>query len=81
MIDPCTKFEVATTNGLGDDALTKNVTARRTDGRTDGETDRRTDFSTRLIYSENSLYSDIIYNSKIHSLQRQLYLHRCTSFT
>ena len=77
MIDPCTKFEVATSNGLGDDAFTKNVTARRTDG----ETDRRTDFSMKLIYSENSLYSDIIYNSKFHSLQRQLYLHKCTSFT
>ena len=36
-----TKFEVATSNGLGD-TFTRNVT----DGRTDG---RRTDFDTKLI--------------------------------
>ena len=38
-----TKFEVATSNGLGGDTITRNVT----DGRTDG---RRTDFGTKLIY-------------------------------
>ena len=32
-----TKFEVATSNGLGGDTFTRNVT----DGRTDGQTDRR----------------------------------------
>ena len=42
-----TKFEVATSNGLGGDTFTRNVTDRRTDGRTDG---RRTDFDTKLIY-------------------------------
>ena len=42
-----TKFEIATSNGLGGDTITRNVTDRRTDGRTDG---RRTDFGTKLIY-------------------------------
>ena len=32
-----TKFEVATSNGLGGDTFTRNVR----DGRTDGQTDRR----------------------------------------
>ena len=46
-----TKFKVATSNGLGGDTFTKNVTDGRTDGRTDGQTDgRRTDFDTKLIY-------------------------------
>ena len=54
-----TKFEVATSNGLGGDTFTRNVTDgcthgqtdRRTDRRTDGRTDgRRTDFDTKLIY-------------------------------
>ena len=34
-----TKFEVATSNGLGGDTFTRNVTDRR-----------RTDFDTKLIY-------------------------------
>ena len=42
-----TKFEVATSNGLGGDTFTKNVTDGRTYARTDG---RRTDFDTTLIY-------------------------------
>ena len=37
-----TKFEVATSNGLGGDTFTRNVT----DGRTDGQTGRRTDRQT-----------------------------------
>ena len=50
-----TKFEVATSNGLGGDTFTRNVTDGRTHGRTDGRTDRRTDgrrtdFDTKLIY-------------------------------
>ena len=46
-----TKFEVATSNGLGGDTITRNVTDRQTHGRTDGRTDgRRTDFGTKLIY-------------------------------
>ena len=50
-----TKFEVATSNGLGGDAFTRNVTDGRTHGRTDRRTDgrtdgRRTDFDTKLIY-------------------------------
>ena len=42
-----TKFEVATSNGLGGDTFTRNVTDGRTHGRTDG---RRTEFDTKLIY-------------------------------
>ena len=42
-----TKFEVATSNGLGGDTFTRNVTDRRTHGQADG---RRTDFDTKLIY-------------------------------
>ena len=46
-----TKFEVATSNGLGGDTFTRNVTDGRTHGQTDGRTDgRRTDFDTKLIY-------------------------------
>ena len=46
-----TKFEVATSNGLGEDTITRNVTDGRTDRRTDARTDgRRTDFGTKLIY-------------------------------
>ena len=50
-----TKFEVATSNGLGEDTITRNVTDRRTDRQTDRGTDaqtdgRRTDFGTKLIY-------------------------------
>ena len=53
-----TKFEVATSNGLGGDTFTRNVTDGRTYARTDGRTDRRTDrqtdgrtdFDTKLIY-------------------------------
>ena len=50
-----TKFEVATSNGLGGDTFTRNVTDGHTHGRTDGQTDgrtdgRRTDFDTKLIY-------------------------------
>ena len=41
-----TKFEVATSNGLGGDTFTRNVTDGRTQGRTDG---RWTDFDTKLI--------------------------------
>ena len=56
-------YLVATSNGLGGDTFTRNVTDGRTHGRTDGQTDgrtdgrtdrrtdgRRTDFDTKLIY-------------------------------
>ena len=43
-----TKFEVATSNGLGGDTFTRNVTDGRTHGQMYG---RRTDFDTKLIYS------------------------------
>ena len=42
-----TKFEIATSNGLGEDTITRNLTDGRTYERTDG---RRTDFGTKLIY-------------------------------
>ena len=46
-----TKFEVVTSNGLGGDTFTRNVTDGRTHGQTDRRTDgRRTDFDTKLIY-------------------------------
>ena len=39
-----TKFEVAMSNGLGEDTITRNVTDGRTDRRTDGRT------TDRLLY-------------------------------
>ena len=48
-----TKFEVATSNGLGGDTITRNVTDGRTDRhrQTHAQLDRRqTDFGTKLIY-------------------------------
>ena len=42
-----TKFEVASSNGLGGDIFTRNVTDGRIDARADG---RRTDFGTKIIY-------------------------------
>ena len=42
-----TRFEVATSNGLGGDTFTRNVTDGGTDRQTDG---RRTDFDTKSIY-------------------------------
>ena len=49
-----TKFQVATSNGLGEDTITRNVT----DGRTDARTDRQTDGWTtdRLWYEINIPY-------------------------
>ena len=46
-----TKFEVATSNGLGGDTITRNVTDGRTDRQTHGRTDRRT--TDRLWYEIN----------------------------
>ena len=43
-----TKFKVATSNGLGGDTFTRNVTDVRTDGQADGR--MRTDFDAKLIY-------------------------------
>ena len=45
-----TKFEVATSNGLGEYTITRNVTDGQTHGRTDARMDRRTDFGMKLIY-------------------------------
>ena len=41
-----TKFEVATSKGLGEDTITRNVTDEQTEAQTDG---RQTDFGTKLI--------------------------------
>ena len=43
-----TKFEVATTNGLGEDTVARNGT----DGRTDGQIDIRTDGRTDILWYE-----------------------------
>ena len=53
-----TKFHVATSNCLGEDTITRNVTDGRTDGQTDRQTDRRTDGRTtdRLWYEINIPY-------------------------
>ena len=40
-----TKFQVAMSNGLGEDTITRNVT----DGRTDGQTHGRTDDGPTLV--------------------------------
>ena len=50
VIYPPTKFEVATSNGLGEDTITRNMTDGQTDRQTDGRTDGRTHFGTKLIY-------------------------------
>ena len=42
-----TQFEVASSNGLGGDTFTRNVTDGRIDARADG---RRADFGTKIIY-------------------------------
>ena len=49
-----TKFEVAASNHLGEDTITRNVTDGRTDRRTDGQTDGRT--TDRLWYEINIPY-------------------------
>ena len=53
-----TKFQVATSNGLGEDTITRNVTDGRTDRQTHGRTDGRTDGRTtdRLWYEINIPY-------------------------
>ena len=55
VVDASAKFKVATTNDLGINTITRNVTDVRTFLRTDGRTDRRTegrrtDFGTKLMY-------------------------------
>ena len=49
-----TKFQVATSNGLGEDTITRNVTDGRTDRQTHGRTDGRT--TDRLWYEINIPY-------------------------
>ena len=53
-----TKFQVATSNGLGEDTITRNVTDGRTDRQTDARTDGQTDGRTtdRLWYEINIPY-------------------------
>ena len=45
-----TKFEVATSNRLGEDTITRNVTDGRTDRRTDGRTTDRLWYEINIPY-------------------------------
>ena len=45
-----TKFEVATSNGLGEDTITRNVTDGRTDGQTHGRTTDRFWYEINIPY-------------------------------
>ena len=57
-----TKFQVAMSNGLGEDTITRNVTDGRTDRQTDAQTDGQTDGRTtdRLWYEINIPYFSYI---------------------
>ena len=48
-----TKFEVATSNGFGEDTITRNVTDRRTDARTDRWTTDRLWYEINIPYFSN----------------------------
>ena len=48
-----TKFEVATSNSLGEDTITRNVTDRRTDRRTDGRTTDRLWYEIYIPFFSN----------------------------
>ena len=48
-----TKFEVATSSGLGEDTITRNVTDRRTDARTDRRTTNRLWYEINIPYFSN----------------------------
>ena len=50
MIYAPTKFQVATSNGLGEDTITRNVTDGRTDRRTDGRTTDRLWYEINIPY-------------------------------
>ena len=50
MIYPPIMFEVATSNGLGEDTITRNVTDRRTDGQTHGQTTDRLWYEINIPY-------------------------------
>ena len=56
MIFASTKFEVATSNGLGEDTITRNVTDGRTDRQTDARTDGQTDGRRTDCYEINIPY-------------------------
>ena len=58
MIYAPTKFQVAMSNGLGEDTITRNVTDGWTDRQTHGQTDGQTDGQTtdRLWYEINIPY-------------------------
>ena len=45
-----TKFQVATSNGLGEDTITRNVTDGQTHGRTDGRTTDRLWYEINIPY-------------------------------
>ena len=70
-----TKFEVATSNGLGEDTITRNVT----DGRTDRQTDARTDrlwYEINIPYFSNEkagIIRSLCHNSYLQSFANRLY--------
>ena len=53
MIYASTKFEVATSNGLGGDTITRNVTDGWTDRRRDGRTEDRLWYEINIPYFSN----------------------------
>ena len=67
-----TKFEVATSYGLGDDTFTRNVT----DGRKHVGTDRRrTDYDTKLIYGYNKVLINIFKSTVAMQVNRLICSH------
>ena len=68
-----TKSEGTTSNRLGGDTFTRNVTVARPHGRTSARTDRRrTDFGMKLIYpflsKEKSGYNDTVKWDKVRQV-------------
>ena len=58
-----TKFEVATSNGLGEDTITRNVTDGRTDGQTHGRTTDRLWYEINIPYFSYEKAGIIIYGT------------------
>ena len=61
-----TKFEAATSNGLGENTITRNVTDGRTDRQTHGRTTDRLWYEINIPYFSNEK-AGIIYNKSILS--------------
>ena len=67
-----TKFEVATSNGLGGDTITRNVTDGRTDARTDRRTTDRLWYEINIPYFSNEKAGIIIWTSLEENQQRTI---------